>query len=231
MLICPSTEGCAHVKNVSLALAAVYAGNWVRLCLRSRARAQYLDGVAAEKLDARNTRRAAAKAVLPAFADIPEALRVSQMTVAELSAAMASGELTSELVVTIACARALQAGEELGCNAEERFLEAVEEAVLRDKQRAEGNVLGPLHGIPFSVKDQVHMAGFDSSYGNAAKLFRPRKEDSLLVKILRDAGGVPFVRSNMPQAGMLPETVNHIYGMLSTLPNFHPTLNTFRHDV
>lgn len=50
------------------------------------------------------------------------------------------------------------------------------------------NIKGPLAGIPVSLKDSIHVKGFDTSVGYARKSEKPLEEDGVLTKILKDAG-------------------------------------------
>ena len=202
-------------KQAALLALSLYTVNMLRRWLSGRSRASTLQGLADKRRTERDAQRADVKAKIPSFADIPDGLEIIQMTATDMAEAISSGKHTSEKIVTTICARSIQAGEELNATTEERYLEAISEAKERDAEQAAGKMRGPLHGVPFSVKDQVNMAGFDSANGCAAKLFQPRTEDSPLVTILRDAGAIPFARSNLPQCGMLAETANHIYGTTS----------------
>ena len=70
----------------------------------------------------------------------------------------------------------------------------------------------PLLGVPVSIKDQVNVAGCDSTCGSASKVYKPAKEDSYLVSSLREAGAIVVVRGSTPQCLMIPESVNNIWG-------------------
>jgi hypothetical protein len=70
----------------------------------------------------------------------------------------------------------------------------------------------PLAGIPVSIKDSFEQKGCDSTCGAAARCLTPCADDGLIVKLLRRAGMVPFVRTNIPQLLLLPESENNIWG-------------------
>jgi hypothetical protein len=53
---------------------------------------------------------------------------------------------------------------------------------------SEVNLKGPLAGIPISLKDSVHVKGFDSTLGYSALAGKPFAEDGPMVKMLKDAG-------------------------------------------
>jgi hypothetical protein len=137
---------------------------------------------------------------------------VLEMGACELVDAMAAGELTSEYVTRCVVARAMRAGEQLSCNTEQDYVNAVAAAAERDAERARGGVRGPLHGLPVSFKEQYHQKGFHSTCGVVCRLARTCDDDANLVRLVRAAGGIPFVRTNVPQLCMLPESFNAIYG-------------------
>lgn len=53
---------------------------------------------------------------------------------------------------------------------------------------SEINLKGPLAGIPVSLKDSVHVKGFDATVGYAAMAGKPILEDGPVVRLLKDAG-------------------------------------------
>ncbi|CDO71742.1 hypothetical protein BN946_scf184920.g26 [Trametes cinnabarina] len=72
--------------------------------------------------------------------------------------------------------------------------------------------MGPLHGLPISLKDQFCIKGLETIMGYAGWIGRVADRDSVLVEILYECGAVPFVRTNVPQTLMWPETYNHVFG-------------------
>lgn len=50
------------------------------------------------------------------------------------------------------------------------------------------NLKGPLAGIPVSLKDSIHVAGFDTSVGYSCNVGKPQLVDGPIVKMLKDAG-------------------------------------------
>ena len=72
--------------------------------------------------------------------------------------------------------------------------------------------IGPLHGLPISLKDCFVTAPHPSSIGMAAFANEPLQADTLLVTILRDLGAVFYVKTNVPVAMMMMETDNNVWG-------------------
>jgi len=71
----------------------------------------------------------------------------------------------------------------------------------------------PLLGLPISVKDQYDMEGCYSDMGLGTRLLKgPSSSDGLLCKILKNAGAIFFTRTNVPQALLVAESNNSIWG-------------------
>ncbi|CUM64854.1 uncharacterized protein PRCAT00002469001 [Priceomyces carsonii] len=116
------------------------------------------------------------------------------------------------------CHRSSVAHQLVNCLSEVFFDEALLQAAELDKYQDEtGNVKGPLHGLPMSIKDNFNIKGQATTLGMVNFCFNPDvfDEDSVLVEILRDMGVVFYTKTNVPVAMMLPETINHIYGETS----------------
>ena len=70
----------------------------------------------------------------------------------------------------------------------------------------------PLFGIPVTLKDQFQIKGADTTLGVSARAFTPEKETGLAARLIIEAGGVPFAKTNMPQMFLAIETNNLIFG-------------------
>lgn len=76
---------------------------------------------------------------------------------------------------------------------------------------------GPLHGLPVSLKDNLVCAGTHTGSGTLDRSSLAPAHGELVQRLVA-AGAVPFVKSNVPQLLMLPETVNTVFGR-----TVHPT--------
>ena len=88
-----------------------------------------------------------------------------------------------------------------------RAARAAERAVMRKGAR-----LGPLHGVPFSVKDVVGTRGVRTTFGTP--LFRDNvpAEDAPMVARLQAAGAIMIGKTNTPTFGWLGATHNLLFG-------------------
>lgn len=63
-----------------------------------------------------------------------------------------------------------------------------------------GRLVGPMHGIPVSVKDQVNVKGIDTTLGYVARAFKPAVCDAPLVTILKSLGAIIITKTAIPQS-------------------------------
>jgi Asp-tRNA(Asn)/Glu-tRNA(Gln) amidotransferase A subunit family amidase len=74
------------------------------------------------------------------------------------------------------------------------------------------NTKGPLAGIPISLKDSIAVKGFDTSVGYSRYTGQPYKEDGAMVKLLKDAGAIPYVKTALPITLLSFESSNDLWG-------------------
>lgn len=93
------------------------------------------------------------------------------------------------------------------------FDEALKQARKLDEHFSRtGKTVGPLHGLPVSLKDNFNIPGYPSSVGFVAWALEPMREESTIVGVLRDLGAIAYVKTNIPTAMMIAESVNNTYG-------------------
>ncbi|CAH0042498.1 unnamed protein product [Clonostachys rhizophaga] len=125
-----------------------------------------------------------------------------------LAEAIASKKLTAVEVATAFAKRAIIA-HQLTCCLVDWFLdEAIERARLLDRHLEEtGKTVGPLHGVPISVKEHMPLAGHYSATGYWDTRVLDT-EDCQMMAILRAAGAVFYCKTLQPQSIMHLETVS-----------------------
>ena len=75
-----------------------------------------------------------------------------------------------------------------------------------------GDELGPLHGVPHSIKDLTPTGGIRTTMGSRIFEHHVPEEDAILVQRLRDAGAILLGKTNTPELGCKPFTDNAIFG-------------------
>ena len=88
---------------------------------------------------------------------------------------------------------------------------------MADARRADScSPTGPLHGVPFTVKDSIEVAGCVSTAGTLGrKGSAPAERDATLVARLRKSGAVPIARTNLPELLFAFESDNYVFGRTS----------------
>ncbi|UNI17103.1 Amidase [Purpureocillium takamizusanense] len=139
----------------------------------------------------------------------PEEIEITETYDATaLASAIASRKLTAVAVATAFAKRAIIA-HQLTCCLTDWFMdEAVERARSLDEHLAStGKTVGPLHGVPISLKEHMPVAGHFSSTGFLDTRVL-NDEDAHMISILRAAGAVFYCKTNQPQAIMHLESTS-----------------------
>ncbi|TDY35765.1 amidase [Janthinobacterium sp. 75] len=120
---------------------------------------------------------------------------ILKKTASELSTLIARQELTSEQVVYAHWENMVQLQPALNAAAFIRWEGALKEARILDQQLAGGKIKGTLHGVPFTVKDWIDVAGMPCAGGDIKYAKRVPAQDATVVRRLRQAGGIVLAKS------------------------------------
>ncbi|MBW1786066.1 MAG: indole acetimide hydrolase [Deltaproteobacteria bacterium] len=91
--------------------------------------------------------------------------------------------------------------------------QALSRASEIDAARAKGEKLGPLAGVPFTVKENIDFAGLPTTNGVPGLAEAVAPFDAPVVERMRGAGGVPIGRTNLPDMGLRVHTDSALYGV------------------
>ncbi|HVR73206.1 MAG TPA: amidase family protein [Planctomycetota bacterium] len=138
---------------------------------------------------------------------------VLSLSASGIAASVARGEL-SALEAAVGCIRRIEAVDgRLNAVVVRLFDEALLQARAADARRARGESLGPLHGVPFTVKEMFDVAGMPTTAGLARLAGIRAAKDAPVVHRLREAGAIVLGKTNVPQLGMFFESENPLYGL------------------
>ena len=140
----------------------------------------------------------------------------------ELASAIRDGEVSSREVIETHLARIEQVNPAVNALRVTLADQAREEADAADRRRAEGAPLGPLHGVPFTVKENIDVAGTATTWGLAAMSEAVAPRDAPVVANLRAAGAIPIGRGNLPDMALRWHTDNALAG--ATINPWNPRL-------
>ncbi|GHD48967.1 amidase [Thalassobaculum fulvum] len=85
-------------------------------------------------------------------------------------------------------------------------------AEAADAALSRGDVWGPLHGVPMTFKESYDMEGLPTTWGLPEFADRPAERDSTVVRRMREAGAVPFGKTNVPVMLADWQSYNPVYG-------------------
>jgi amidase len=131
------------------------------------------------------------------------------------AAAMLAGKEVSARELTEALLAWIEAANPgLGAVVALRAEEALVEAAAADQATARGGVLGPLHGVPMTVKDAFDVAGLPTTWGNPAFAGHRAGSDATVVRRLRRAGAIVVGKTNVAyMLGDFGQTANPLHGV------------------
>ena len=116
----------------------------------------------------------------------------------ELARLIATGEVTSAEVIEAHLARIADVNPDVNAVTVTLADEARAAAAAVDRSVAAGRPLGPLAGVPFTVKENIDVAGSATTWGVAALAGQIASSDAPMVARLREAGAIPLARTNLP---------------------------------
>jgi fatty acid amide hydrolase len=129
----------------------------------------------------------------------------------ELRALLERGEITSVEIVDALYARGDAVDGSLHASVRQLRKQALADAAARDEERRRGELRGPLHGLPVTIKENIAVAGTDATAGMRSRLGKPSERDAVTVALARESGAVVIAKSNVPQTLIAAETVSFIH--------------------
>jgi amidase len=146
-----------------------------------------------------------------AVSDTFEPFEIEEATIADLQRAMARGELSAVNLVTYYFSRIEQFDGRL-----KAFISlnnaALATAAQLDKERAQGKLRGPLHGIPMVVKDNINTAELPTTGGCLALKTLQPASDAFVIAELREAGAILLGKTNLHELAASGESVSGLGG-------------------
>src|ERR1035438_7960966 len=135
------------------------------------------------------------------------------LSATQQAAYIRSGKLSSVELVQFHLDRIAEVNPALNAVVEVLAAPAMANARAADIVLARGHATGPLHGVPFSVKDSLEVAGTVCTAGTLGRRAAAVSiHDATLVSRLRAAGAIPIARTNLPDLLFAFETDNLLFG-------------------
>lgn len=139
----------------------------------------------------------------------------------QLAAALSAGRVTATELAkrSLAWQRELEQGQPpLRALVAQDEADVLDQAGAADRRRDQGQVVGPLEGIPVAVKDEIDQRGYPTSVGTSFLGREPAADDAEVVARLRAAGAVLVGKANMHEIGL---------GVTGINPHLGPARNPY----
>ncbi|GAB2884666.1 amidase [Nocardioides pacificus] len=133
-------------------------------------------------------------------------------TAREMAAAVAAKEVSARELLELHLTRISERNPELNAIVSLDEERARAGALAADEALASGAETGPLHGLPFAVKDTHAVGGWRTTYGSPLFADHVPERDELLVERIRGAGAVLIGKTNVPEFAAGSHTFNKVFG-------------------
>jgi amidase len=128
------------------------------------------------------------------------------------AAAVRAGEISARELLELHLARIDEVNPRVNALVNVDAERARAAAAAADERQARGEALGPLHGLPFAVKDTHHLAGWPTTFGSPTMAEHVSTHDELHVARVLAAGAIPVAKSNVPEFAAGSHTFNPLFG-------------------
>ena len=142
---------------------------------------------------------------------------VLELTASEAVAAMVTGDLQAETYAVILLGRA-NSLKDLNVLISQDPHQVLKAARAADKARARGRLLGPLHGLPLLIKDNINSATMPTTAGTPSLIDNRPRANARVLDALLGAGGILFGKANMHELA---------FGITSNNAGFGPVRNPY----
>ena len=139
-------------------------------------------------------------------------LEIARWGAAETARRIRAGDVSAREAVEARIERIERWNASVNALVDTAFERALAEADAADAARAAGRELGPLHGVPLTIKSSIDVEGLRCECGSRFRAGRVAERDAPLVTRLRRAGAVILGVTNTPDMLMAYETDNYLYG-------------------
>jgi aspartyl-tRNA(Asn)/glutamyl-tRNA(Gln) amidotransferase subunit A len=135
-------------------------------------------------------------------------------TIGEVAARVAAGAVTSEKLTELCLSTIEQLNPRLNAFITVTADDALRQARQADKDIAGGRRIGPLHGIPISLKDLIDQEGIGTTAGSLVRTTHVATGDAVVTRRLRNAGAVFVGKTNLHEFAFGTTSEDSGYGLI-----------------
>ena len=137
---------------------------------------------------------------------------ITSLTASEIAQHIKAGDLSACEAVEAHIARIEAVNPKINALVVPLFEQARQAADAADAAQRRGEALGPLHGVPITIKEQFLVKDTATTFGLVSHKHHRATADGPLVKRLRDAGAIVLGKTNVSQLLIYIEADNELYG-------------------
>ena len=130
----------------------------------------------------------------------------------EMAAQIRSGHLSARDVMQAHLARIEAVNPRLNAIVTLHAEQAMAASLAADEAQAQGQTLGPLHGLPVAHKDLIMTRGMRTTYGSRVHEHYVPTRSALMVERQQAAGAISIGKTNTPEFGAGSQTFNEVFG-------------------
>ena len=145
-----------------------------------------------------------------------EEKNITDLSVKTLAERIRKRELTCVEVAT-AFLDVIEQKKHLNANIYVNRERALDEAALMDKEADAGSFRGDFHGVPISIKDNIHIKGIPNTAGSPALRDFVPSEDAACITLLRQAGFLFIAKNNMHEMAFGMTSDNKEFGRVGNV--------------
>ncbi len=150
-------------------------------------------------------------------------MTLNNLSATQIGRKIIDGELTSQEATAYFIAQIKTHNPEINAVIAERFEAAMEDARAADEARDRGDIAGPLHGVPMTIKDAFEVTGLTCDVGapNFANIIS--ENDAVVVQRLKQAGAIILGKTNTPLFCADWQSYNALHGTTNNPHNLAHT--------
>jgi len=138
----------------------------------------------------------------------------------QMARAIRDREVSPVELVEAHIARAEKVNGEVNALVLPRFEQALEEAREAEAALDGSGGIGPLHGVPFTAKESIEVAGMPCTDGSLLLQGQVSAEDAVVIRNIRGAGAILLGKTNIPELAIHYDSNNLVYGATHN-PHMH----------
>lgn len=148
---------------------------------------------------------------------------ITSLTATQIAQHIKAGKFSAREAVEAHIQRIEQVNPQLNAVVVPLFDQARQDAESADAAQHRGEALGPLHGVPMTIKEAFNVKGTPTTFGLSSQRNHRAEKDGPMIQRLRQAGAIILGKTNVSQLVIYIEADNPLYGRTNNPWNLERT--------